>query len=70
MNGTAIDSGLPLLYQRHSLYCMVCCTVLIIVPLTPGFAALIELAAEPFYVLALVNLQFKLRWVGDEPMTQ
>ena len=25
-------------------------------------AALIELAAEPLYILALVNLEFKLRW--------
>lgn len=26
-----------------------------------GVAALIELAAEPLYILALVNLEFKLR---------
>ncbi len=29
----------------------------------PGFAALLELSAEPLYVLSLINLRFKLRFV-------
>lgn len=34
-------------------------------PVFPGVAAVIEIMSEPFYIMGLVNLQFKLRVVVD-----